>query len=180
MRGLVYLHPVLQLKAANLKQLASDRFGLNVIFTDTLRTGAEQDAYYAQGRQDVNTVNALRRLANMAPITQSANRIITRASKGSSWHEYGLAFDIAIVDPTGRKIVWDNTSDWNQDSVDDWAQVGSLGDEVGLEWGGNFTSIYDAPHYQDRMGLTIAYMKANYKPGEIAQVPYETSGSEGE
>lgn len=170
MRGLSLLHPEVQTKALMLQELAQERFDIRIIFTDTLRTSAEQTALYAQGRQILSEVNRLRSLAGMGPIADRQNRIITKATLGSSWHEYGLAFDIAITDPDGKRIIWDSSSDWNGDGQDDWAQVGSLADECGLEWGGNFTSIYDAPHYQDRRGMTIAQMKQQFTPGETANV----------
>jgi peptidoglycan L-alanyl-D-glutamate endopeptidase CwlK len=168
MRGTQHLHPRVAQKSVKLIQLARDRLGLNVITTDTLRSAAEQAAYYAQGRNSLAEVNRMRGLVGMAPIGEAANRsTITKASTAAaSWHGYGLAFDIAIVGPDGKTIVWSAKSDWNGDGKDDWASVGQLADEVGLEWGGNFTSIYDAPHYQDRMGFTIASIQAaGAKPG---------------
>ena len=168
MRGLEHLHPEVREKALVLEAVAKSELGLDLIFTDTLRTQAEQTALYSQGRASVEEVNANRARAGLSAISASANKIITRAGPGSSWHEYGLAFDIAIVYPTGRKIIWNRDSDWNQDGEDDWAQVGALAEGVGLEWGGNFTSIYDAPHYQDRRGMPIAQMKQQFTPGEVA------------
>ena len=171
MRGIDKLHPRVQAKALKLQQLAKERFGLNIIFLDTLRTEAEQQAYYAQGREPLASVNAKRKIAGMGPITEKENKIITKAkSAGFSWHGYGLAFDIAVTDPTGKKIVWDKSSDWDGNGKDDWAQVGSLADECGLEWGGNFTGMYDAPHYQDRMGMSLAVAQAKFKPGMTVTV----------
>lgn len=171
MRGIDNLHPKVKEKALKLQKLAKDKFNLNVIFLDTLRTEAEQKALYAQGRESLATVNAKRKAANLGPITQAENKIITKAQSASfSWHGYGLAFDIAIVDSTGKKIIWNKTSDWNGDGKDDWAQVGSLADECGLEWGGNFTSIYDAPHYQDRLGMSLATVQSKFKPGFTVKV----------
>ena len=48
----------------------------------TLRTMEEQAALYAQGREDIAAVNALRRLAGMPPVGVEANRIVTRARPG--------------------------------------------------------------------------------------------------
>ena len=169
MRGLENLNSKVKAKALALQKLAKERLKLNVIFTDTLRTDAEQKAYYAQGREALDAVNAKRKAAGMSDISQAQNKVVTRAnSAGTTWHGFGLAFDIAITDSTGKKIVWDKSSDWNGDHKDDWAQVGALADEVGLEWGGNFTSIYDAPHYQDRMGMTLAVVNAKFKAGTVA------------
>jgi peptidoglycan L-alanyl-D-glutamate endopeptidase CwlK len=171
MRGLDKLHPVVQAKALKLQKLAKERLGLSIIFLDTLRSEAEQQAYYAQGRESTASVNAKRKAAGLYLITDKENKIITKAKSASfSWHGFGLAFDIAITDANGKKIIWDKTSDWNGDGKDDWAQVGALADECGLEWGGNFSSIYDAPHYQDRMGMSLAYAQSKFKPGMTVNV----------
>lgn len=173
MRDLMYLNPIVRAKALKLQALAQERLGLKIIFTDTLRTNAEQGALYAQGRKPLAEVNRLRAACGMGPITEKQNKsTVTKAPDASkSFHGFGLAFDIAIVDPTGKKIVWDHTSDWNNDGLDDWAQVGALAEEVGLEWGGNFSSIYDAPHYQDRMGFTLATLAAKgYAPGKVVEI----------
>lgn len=168
MRGTEHLHPVVRQKAVMLQALAQERFKLKIIFLDTLRTEAEQAAYYAQGRMGVVSVNQKRKAAGMPAIRASENKVVTKAKSASaSWHGYGLAFDIAITDAQGKQIIWNKNSDWNKDGKDDWAQVGSLADEVGLEWGGHFTSIYDAPHYQDRMGLTIQQAQAKYPAGKV-------------
>ena len=154
-RDLNLLHPIVKDQALKLQSLAQETLGLRVIFTQTLRTSAEQNAFYAQGRQSLSEVNRLRSIAGMNPIgAKEASMKITNAKSGSSFHEYGLAFDIAITSPDGRKIIWDHTSDWNNDGVDDWWQLGLFADELGLEWGGHFSN-YDAPHYQNSFGITI-------------------------
>lgn len=161
-RSLDDLHPVVKEQFLKLQKLAKEKFALNIICTNTLRTADEQAALYAQGRQLLSIVNAMRGKAGMSPIIDAENKVITNAANNrKSWHGYGLAFDIAITDPTGKKIDWTKASDWNNDDIDDWVQVGTLAEECGLEWGGNFTNMYDPPHYQNRMGMTI--QEANLK-----------------
>lgn len=165
-RDLDKLHPKVKEAALQLKALAAEK-GLKIIFTQTLRTKEEQAAFYAQGRQPVNKVNVLRGLAGLGPITDAENKSkITNASTiADSFHGYGLAFDIAITDSSGKKIVWNDKSDWNGDGVDDWYTVGKLADKIpGLEWGGNWNKLPDPPHYQMRFGLTIADLKAGKRP----------------
>lgn len=167
MRGLEHLNPIVKEKALKLQQLAKEKLNINIIFLDTLRTELEQQALYSQGRLSLSGVNLKRKQAGMGPISAKENKIVTKAKTvASSWHGYGLAFDIAVVSPNGKQIIWNKNSDWNKNGKDDWAEVGSLADQVGLEWGGNFTSIYDAPHYQDRMNMTIQQAQAKYKPGQ--------------
>lgn len=165
-RSLELLHPKVQEAAMQLKELARSELGLYIIFTQTLRTNAEQVALYAQGRKTLEEVNLLRNLANMSPIKADANKIVTKApTNKDSYHGYGLAFDIAITDLTGKKIVWDKTSDWNNDNQNDWEQVGELASRIeGLEWGGNWSSMPDPPHYQMRFDLTINQLKQGKLP----------------
>lgn len=172
MRGIENLNPKVKIKALALQELALSSLKLRIIFLDTLRTELEQQAYYAQGRKTLAEVNKIRWNAKMQQISAKENlRTVTNASSAKlSWHGYGLAFDIAVVDATGKQIIWDKRSDWNGDGKDDWAQVGTLAEKIGLEWGGNFTSLYDAPHYQDRMGLTIAQVQSKFKSGQIASI----------
>lgn len=161
-RSLDDLHPKLKEQFLQLQALAKTTFGLNIICTNTLRTAEEQAALYAQGRQLITIVNAMRGKAGLNPITEAENKVVTNAPNNrKSWHGYGLAFDIAITDATGKKIDWTKNSDWNGDKIDDWVQVGTLAEKCGLEWGGNFTNMYDPPHYQNRMGMTI--QEANLK-----------------
>jgi peptidoglycan L-alanyl-D-glutamate endopeptidase CwlK len=146
--------------ALKLKDLVKSRLNLRIIFTQTLRPEAEQIALYAQGRESLEAVNEKRIEANLPPITNANNNIVTKAKTSrDSYHGYGLAFDIAITDLTGKYIKWDRTSDWNSDGINDWDQVGSLATECGLEWGGNWTSMPDPPHFQMSMGYTIAQLK---------------------
>ncbi len=165
-RDIFLLHDKVREQAIELEKLAKEKLGLRIIFTQTLRTEEEQQALYGQGRYDLDKTNALRKVAGLAPITAAENsRIVTKAkSARDSMHFYGLAFDIAITDPKGKKIIWDSTSDWNADGKDDWDQVGKLGQSIGLEWGGNWSSMPDPPHFQNRFGLTLADLKLGIKP----------------
>lgn len=163
-KDLNLLNPRLQYQFQLLQGRAKEKFGLTIICTQTLRTEAEQNALYAQGRKTLDEVNNCRKIAGMSPITDAQNkgRVTNAEHANQSWHGFGLAFDIAVVSPDGKHIIWDKTADWNADGIDDWTQVGSLADDIGLEWGGNFTSITDVPHYQNRMGMTLAQAQAKY------------------
>jgi peptidoglycan L-alanyl-D-glutamate endopeptidase CwlK len=171
-KNLDLLVPEVKEQFLKLKDLALERFGIYIIITQTLRTDNEQSALYAQGRLDLTTVNIMRHRAGMGLINADENKkIVTKApNAASTWHGFGMAFDIAITSPDGRRIDWSPTADWNNDTISDWDQVGSLADEVGLEWGGNFTNMYDAPHYQNRFGMTIAEARNTYVAGVTANI----------
>ena len=160
-RRLEDLHPVVKEQAENLRRLAKELLGLDIIFTQTLRTEREQIALYAQGRKPLSEVNSLRTLAGLGLLNEEQNKSIVTKAKTvkDSWHAYGLAFDIAIVDSTKKKINW-NHSDWNNNNLSDWDEVGKLADKVGLEWGGNWSGMCDPPHFQNRRGYTLAQLKS--------------------
>jgi peptidoglycan L-alanyl-D-glutamate endopeptidase CwlK len=149
----------LKLKLEELESLAEQN-SLQFIVTQTLRSQEEQTAYYARGRLSLVDVNNLYNLAGLGSISaEDNNKIVTKAKTvWDSFHAYGRAFDIAVINSEG-KIDWDDAADWNSDGLSDWLQLGKLGETIGLEWGGNFSSMPDFPHFQLREGYTIAELK---------------------
>jgi hypothetical protein len=105
--------------------------GITLIISQTLRTQSEQDALYAQGRT--------------AP-----GQIVTNLKYPYSLHCWGVAFDIAVL--IGGKATWGPAL---------YDKVGPLGESLGLEWGGRWTSFVDRPHFQ-LPGYTAAGLKARY------------------
>ena len=95
----------------------------NKIISGT-RTYAEQDALYAKGR-------------TTPPIGKK--HIVTNARGGFSNHNFGIAFDIGVFE--GSSYLDDSPK---------YKAVGAIGTELGLDWGGNWTSLVDEPHYQLR------------------------------
>lgn len=161
MRDLNLLHPEVKAKAEQLVQLAKDKLGLRIIITQTLRSAEEQASYYAQGRVALAEVNRIRKTAGLGPITEAENKkkVTNAKTSADSFHGYGLAFDFAVTDASGKTIGW-NGSDWNTNKVDDWTEIGKLGQSIGLEWGGDWKTLKDIPHFQFTLGWTIASLKA--------------------
>lgn len=158
MRDRNKLLPQLLSKLIELELLAKGK-GIRFIVTQTLRSEEEQTAFYAQGRDPVNEVNKLRSLANLSPITDKENKVITKAKTvWDSFHAYGRAFDVAILNKDG-KVDWSEEADWNNSGLSDWVELGKIGESIGLEWGGNFSSLRDLPHFQLREGKTILDLK---------------------
>lgn len=132
-RDLNDLHPLVKAMAGDLIAKCKAQ-GIDIIVTQTLRDIEYQDYLYAQGR------------------TRPGN-IITNSKGGSSYHNYGLAFDVVPL-KNGK-------ADWNSPH---WQKIGTIGKTVGLEWGGGFTKLKDMPHFQYTFGLTIADLKAGKRP----------------
>lgn len=94
--------------------------GITINIISGTRTYAEQDALYAQGR------------------TRPGN-VVTNARGGHSNHNFGIAFDIGLFER--NQYLGESPM---------YKAVGTLGVELGLEWGGNWKTIVDQPHYQLR------------------------------
>lgn len=77
-------------------------------------------------------------------------------------HGFGLAFDVALI--INGKADWSNQKLWNR--------IGALGKSLGLEWGGDWKSIVDKPHFQYTQGLTGADLRAGKRP----KFPEESEG----
>lgn len=101
----------------------------------TYRTVKEQNELYAKGRT-------------------TRGPKVTNARGGYSYHNYGLAFDAAPL--VNGKIDWNNVSLFEK--------MGQIGMSVGLEWGGNWKSFKDTPHFQWTGGLTIKELLAGKRP----------------
>jgi hypothetical protein len=105
--------------------------GTDLRVTQGFRSFAEQDALYAQGR------------------TAPGGDIVTNAQGGQSYHNYGLALDVVEM--------LDGDANWDAD----WEALGALGEWIGFEWGGRFTTILDRPHFQMTGGQTIEDLQGN-------------------
>ena len=134
-RDITMCHPQLQ-ELANKLIAECKKQGLIVKLGECFRSVSEQDALYAQGR------------------TKPGN-IVTYA-KGTSYssmHQWGVAFDVIRND--GKGAYYDN---------DGWfSKVGKVGKALGLEWGGDWTSPVDKPHFQlKQWGSTPNKLKQLY------------------
>lgn len=69
--------------------------------------------------------------------------IVTNAKGGESLHNWRCAFDVAFK--SGNGISYDGP----------WEKVGRIGEIIGMEWGGRWTSPVDKPHFQFTNGYTL-------------------------
>lgn len=135
MRDKTRLHPALQTKITRLIK-ECDKAGLKIGIGECLRTVEEQDALYAKGRT--------------AP-----GNIVTNAkgSTYSSMHQWGVAFDFYRNDGKGAYYDRDNF----------FTKVGEIGKKLGLEWGGDWKTIKDKPHFQlPNWGSNASKLNAKY------------------
>ena len=132
------LHPTVQAMADQLLAQLSQR-GIDVRFGDTFRTYLQQDQLFALGRT-------------------RPGRIVTNARGGQSIHNFGLAFDIRIYDANGKYI--------GDGSNQLYKTAGTMGQAIGLEWGGSWSSPYDPSHFEYRGGRTLRALRAAFEAGQ--------------
>ncbi|WP_069999642.1 M15 family metallopeptidase [Cellulosilyticum sp. I15G10I2] len=128
------LHP--KVKELALKLLEEcKKAKLNIGISEAYRTIERQDYLYAQGRTRPGSI-----------VTYA------RGSSMSSYHQWGLAFDVY------NNVIGDayNVTILNK--------VGTIGQKLGLEWGGNWASFKDRSHFQYTFGLSIADLNAGKRP----------------
>jgi SPP1 gp7 family putative phage head morphogenesis protein len=70
---------------------------------------------------------------------------------GKSNHNYGLAFDIGFFNDDGKYL---QTKEDDPELFDKLALAGEIGKKYGFEWGGEWTSPVDLPHFQMPYGYT--------------------------
>ena len=146
MRDITLCHPRLQrIASAWMKACAIE--GITVAISETLRTAAEQDALYAQGR------------------TKPGN-IVTNAQGRSyrSQHQWGIAFDFYLkMDIDGDGKISD---DAYNDSKGHFKRAAEIAKKLGLAWGGDWKSIVDKPHlYLPEWGSTPTALIQQFKTG---------------
>jgi hypothetical protein len=144
------VHPSVQACALQLITKAYAK-GVKLIITQGLRTIEEQNKLYAKGR----TTAQLRAVGITGISGNPSAAIVTKAKGGTSYHNYGLAFDIGILRTDEKDVDWTDSK---------YRPIGALGKELGLEWGGDFKSIKDTPHYQLSFGLSIADLQSGKRP----------------
>lgn len=120
----------------------AEKQGIKLKVTSGGRTYAEQDNLYAKGRT-------------------TAGGIVTNAKAGYSWHNFFLAFDIVPIE--NGKMNWNSKN---------WKKIGALGKTFGLEWGGDWKSFIDKPHFQTIFGLTTAQARLKKSKNEVDNQGY--------
>jgi len=114
--------------------------GITIEVVQGLRTFAEQDALFAQGRT-------------------KPGQVVTQARGGQSNHNYGLAVDLCPF--------VDGKPQWNDNQG--FIRIGAEAVKQGLQWGGDWKKFIDKPHVQIG-GLTVAQCSALFKKGGLESV----------
>lgn len=130
-------------RAARQFLVAAKAFPYTVKILSGGRTYAEQTAIYAQGRT-------------------KPGRVVTNAPAGSSNHNFGIAFDVGIF--SGTKYFTGATKLEN----DAYLNLRKLTKPavLDLDWGGDWRSSKDYPHYELHTGMTTKQVRASLEAGK--------------
>ena len=108
--------------------------GIALRVTSGYRSFAEQQALYNQGRT-------------------TPGNIVTNAPPGHSYHNWGMAVD--VVEIKNGQALWNNPR---------WGEIARIGKSLGFEWGGDWKSFQDKPHFQMPVA-SLASLRAAYPSG---------------
>ena len=115
--------------------------GIDARIISGTRSYQEQDKLFRQGR-----------FGNPGPV-------VTKARGGQSNHNFGIAWDIGIFDANGKYL----------GNSPLYAKAGQIAMSAGipdLEWGGNWKTFKDQPHYQFATALSISQVRARFEAGQ--------------
>ncbi|MBI4135075.1 MAG: M15 family metallopeptidase [Candidatus Sungbacteria bacterium] len=107
----------------------SREYGTPVYVTSVFRSAEAQKNLYARGRS-------------------SAGAKVTNAAALESYHNYGLAFDVAFE----GGLPYPEDDEY-------WDRIGEYGESLGLVWGGRFN---DRPHFEYHPGFTWENLKPHF------------------
>ncbi len=129
------LHPKIRCAVKNFINEVDKTMGIKLRVIQGFRTYAEQNALYAQGRT-------------------TKGKKVTNAKGGQSNHNFGLAIDVAEIK--------NGNIDWNeQEKV--LPKIAPIGKKWGFEWGGDWKSIVDKPHFEMMFGKSLADLRKLYE-----------------
>jgi len=129
---LALIHPTVAAKVREAADALSAQ-GIEVRVVQGLRSWNDQAALYAKGRTLIN---------GQWKITDP-KLIVTRCVPGNSWHNFGLAIDMAPDDPA----IAGYQPDWNAGHPS-WKAMIDAFKASGFVDGAEFRSFPDNPHFQ--------------------------------
>lgn len=117
-------------------------YGCDYVMISGHRTWEEQDALYAKGRSE-------------------PGQKVTNAIGGSSNHNFGIAGDFAVFQ--GRVYLDGGSAQQAALANKVHAACAVHARQLGMDWGGDWKSLKDYPHFEIRTGLTLAQKRNVYQ-----------------
>lgn len=147
-KRLAEVHPKLAEKVRAMAELL-ELENINIRVVQSVRSWANQQALYNQGRDAQGNI-------------VKPKEVVTHAKPGTSWHNFGLAVDVAPFDG--------GIPDWNSGHPA-WKRIVSVGESVGLVSGSKWRTFPDWPHFQLTGQLPVS-------PDDAVRAAYETGGQQ--
>lgn len=143
------LHPKIRQRATDFVNDLKEQ-GITYRIYNGTRTFDEQAELYGKGR----TAAELAMSGVDTKWAQPSEKKVTNAKPGSSYHNYGLAFDgVEIKD---GQAIWNNPNE---------QKIAVTGAKYGFYWGGLFITFKDRPHFEDKQFGTWQQLLALYNAG---------------
>lgn len=141
-KNVATLLPLMQVKAREILRCGLEFMKTNGISVSVLsgtRTYAEQDALYRQRPK------------------------VTNARGGQSNHNFGIALDVGLF-KGGKYLTGANRAE--EKAYADFAKLVKAS-VTKIEWGGDWKSFPDMPHYEYSTGLTVSQKRAKFESGNL-------------
>lgn len=140
------LHPAIRDKVRNFVNQVKIELGITLRVAEANRSFERQKALYNQPFDGIDNDKDGR--------IDEADEKVTNATAGSSYHNYGLAFDVVPL--------VNGQPNWKSPYYD---KIGAIGKRLGFTWGGDFKTLIDKPHFQYTFGYTWQQLLAKYNAG---------------
>lgn len=140
------LHPIVRSEIKKIIEECDKALtgGARVRITQGLRSFKEQDDLYSLGRT-------------------KPGKKVSNAKAGQSIHNYGFAVDICLI-IDGKVASWDTAKDWDNDKVADWYECVKIFAKYGWDWGGNWKTFKDLPHFEKKnISSSNIIVKTNWR-----------------
>lgn len=143
-RDLNELLPLVKQKAEELIAKCKAN-NITISITGTYRNAIEQDNLFLQPYDGKDNDGDGK--------IDEADEKVTNAKAGQSFHNWRVAFDVVPI--------VNNVATYNNNVL--WGRIAYLGYGLGLEWGGDWVSFPDKPHFQ----LTLGYTLDDFQKGKV-------------
>jgi peptidoglycan L-alanyl-D-glutamate endopeptidase CwlK len=129
------LHPKVRECFTDFINDAENSLSISLCIVQGMRTFAEQQAIYNQGRT-------------------TPGEIVTWSPPGSSYHNYGLAIDVCPFKTGSTEEL-----DWGYD----FSKLKPYSEKHGLTWGGDFPKgMIDTDHFENKLGYNWRTLLHDY------------------
>lgn len=145
-RRIETLHPLVKEKVKEFIIRAEKELGIKLRVVSALRSWKEQTELYNRPFDGKDN--------DGDGLIDEANEKVTNAKAGESYHNFGLTVD--VVEIKNGKALWKNPN---------WEKIAKLGKSIGFEWGGDWKSFKDNPHFQYTFGMSLAELRRRYQSG---------------